>query len=482
MTIGGGTFSTMNRVIPGVYYKIKATTTMEIGLIDRGVVAVPLALPWGNAEEVITLDQEYIHNLAVENPFLIDINSSTLLPIREILVHAKTCYVLPTGGEKAYCMIGTESPVKVEARKSGSLGNHLHFHFTFYTKNSETIFSLEIFLDSKMVYGKDSPLTTEEEEDLFFNQPYLKFPSRSSEETSITNFWKKYANERTESSFEDPIDHILTKGATYALTMETFNTCCDVLAKSAYEYNVMVTNYYSTNPSENIIFYENFENWLMNEREYKGNLIIGVVYGVNQYNNEYIINVSCADSSETPQRDIVFWVAGATADATAYQSITNMVYDGEMNYLSSSNNVVLIESALKQGQFLFYHQLNQYRVVKDINSLHTITDPTAKNNYFKKNIIVRIVDQVLKESMRVFSQYYLGKAFNNIINRIFLKNDIVEILRILESRGCLENVTESDVVVGKGNTNEEVTLNITLRPIDVMEILYVTLVIEDTEG
>ena len=48
MTMGGGTFSTMNRIIPGVYYKIQANATMEIGLIDRGVVAVPLELPWGN--------------------------------------------------------------------------------------------------------------------------------------------------------------------------------------------------------------------------------------------------------------------------------------------------------------------------------------------------------------------------------------------------------------------------------------------------
>ena len=60
--------------------------------------------------------------------------------------------------------------------------------------------------------------------------------------------------------------------------------------------------------------------------------------------------------------------------------------------------------------------------------------------------------------------------------------DIVSILRILEGRGCLENVTESDVLVQKGSSNEEVIVNITIHPVDVMEILYVTLVIEDTEG
>ena len=479
MTIGGGTFSTMNRVIPGVYYKIQANATMEIGLIDRGVVAVPLELPWGNLEEIITVDQEYLRNLTIENPFLIDFSSYPLFPVREILVHAKTCYVIPTGGDKASCTLGEEgNQIIVEARKAGTLGNQLLFHFTYYTNESQTIFSLEIYLNSKIVYVKDSTLETEEEEDSFFNQTYLKFPSRTGSESSISQFWMQYADPRMTN---DPLDHPLTGGTITALNTDSFNACCKVLEDAEYEYNVMVTNYQGTT-AENTEFYDNFQTWLMKEREEKGNLIIGVVYGVSEYNNEYIINVSCADPSKTKTPDIVFWVAGATADATAYQSITNMAYDGEMTTIATSNITSSIETALQNGNFLFYHQLDQYRVVKDINSLHTIEDPTKKNNSFKKNIVIRILDQVLKETMHVFSQYYLGKVFNNAINRIFLKNDIVSILRILEGRGCLENVTESDVLVQKGSSSEEVIVNITLHPVDVMEILYVTLVIEDTEG
>ena len=479
MTMGGGTFSTMNRIIPGVYYKIQANATMEIGLIDRGVVAVPLELPWGNLEEIITVDQEYLRNLAIDNPFLIDFSSYTLLPVREILVHAKTCYVIPTGGVKASCVLGSnDNTITVEARKAGTLGNQLMFHFTFYTQNTKTIFSLEVFLNSKMVYVKDSTLETEEEEDLFFNQQYLKFPSRTGSESSISDYWTQYAEPRMTN---EPTEHILSGGSITPLSTDSFNACCQVLEDAEYEYNVMVTNYQG-DTAENAEFYDNFETWLMKEREEKGNLITGVVYDVKEYNNEYIVNVSCADTSKTKTPDIVFWVAGATADATAYQSITNMVYDGEMTTIATSNVTSSIETALKNGNFLFYHQLDQYRVVKDINSLHTIEDPTKKNNSFKKNIVVRIIDQVLKETMQVFSQYYLGKAFNNAINRIFLKNDIVSILRLLEGRGCLENVTESDVVVARGTSSDEVLVNITIRPVDVMEILYVTLVIEDTEG
>ena len=72
----------------------------------------------------------------------------------------------------------------------------------------------------------------------------------------------------------DPLDHPLTGGTITALNTDSFNACCKVLEDAEYEYNVMVTNYQGTT-AENTEFYDNFQTWLMKEREEKGNLIIG---------------------------------------------------------------------------------------------------------------------------------------------------------------------------------------------------------------
>ena len=476
MTIGGGTFSAMNKIVPGVYYRIKTNTTMDINLIERGVVAIPLALSWAN-QEIFEIDQDSFKQINAKTVFLTSLDDPELLPIREVLCHARKCFVVATGGTQASVDIGgEEDKIKVSARKCGTRGNDLRFEFVKYAPDDDIHFILTIYDKTKetMLYTKDVILKDETAEDDLFNQSYLSFQSRPAGQTDISAYWSKYADERA-----SPVFHTLTNGTTTPLNLESFKVCCQSLKDNETSYNVLATSYYSTTGATNLAFYEEFERFVMEERTKYGNLITGVVYDFN-YDNEFMINVNSVNTTSDPNRNIVYWVAGATAEATAYNSLTNMVYDGELQTISYSNNTELVADGLQKGYFLFYHQLNQYRVVKDISSLHTIEDPLEKSTKMKKNIVIRLIDQIIKEVMLIFSDSYLGKAINKDVNRIFLKNDIVERLRMLENFGSLYNVTNEDVVVSVGNTQEEVTVSLTIRPLDVMEILYLTVIIDDS--
>ncbi|HBF6506491.1 TPA: phage tail protein, partial [Clostridioides difficile] len=47
MALGGGTFVTQNKVLPGSYINFVSATRATSSLSDRGIVAMPLELDWG---------------------------------------------------------------------------------------------------------------------------------------------------------------------------------------------------------------------------------------------------------------------------------------------------------------------------------------------------------------------------------------------------------------------------------------------------
>ena len=50
--LGGGTFTTQNKILPGAYINVVSAARANATLSDRGVVTMPLKLDWGVAGEV----------------------------------------------------------------------------------------------------------------------------------------------------------------------------------------------------------------------------------------------------------------------------------------------------------------------------------------------------------------------------------------------------------------------------------------------
>lgn len=48
MALGGGTFLTQNKELPGAYINFVSRTAAAAALSDRGIVTMPLELDWGS--------------------------------------------------------------------------------------------------------------------------------------------------------------------------------------------------------------------------------------------------------------------------------------------------------------------------------------------------------------------------------------------------------------------------------------------------
>lgn len=127
MALGGGTFVTQNKVLPGSY--INFVSTANAGLIfgDRGVCAAPLNLDWGDSEEIIEVTVEDFEKNSLKI-FGYDYADEALRPLRDLFKNAQKCYFYRvTAGNKASAALGT-------ARCVGTRGNSI-----FYTvaKNAD---------------------------------------------------------------------------------------------------------------------------------------------------------------------------------------------------------------------------------------------------------------------------------------------------------------------------------------------------------
>ena len=52
MALGGGTFVTQNKTLPGAYINFVSAAAASAALSDRGIATMPLELDWGKEGEV----------------------------------------------------------------------------------------------------------------------------------------------------------------------------------------------------------------------------------------------------------------------------------------------------------------------------------------------------------------------------------------------------------------------------------------------
>ena len=102
MALGGGTWLTQNKVLPGSYINFSSVARASAALSDRGYAAAPFNLSWGPEGKVFTVtsgdfqkNSKAIFGYGYDHP--------KMLPLREIFLHATTvyCYRLGADGKKA---------------------------------------------------------------------------------------------------------------------------------------------------------------------------------------------------------------------------------------------------------------------------------------------------------------------------------------------------------------------------------------------
>ena len=120
MPIGGGTFTTQNKILPGAYINfVSLGSVVKMG--TRGIAALPLELNWGPENKVFSIYAEDFNKTAL-TVFGYDPTAADILLVREALKRARTLliYRVNSGGTKATATVGG---MTVTAAYGGTRGN-----------------------------------------------------------------------------------------------------------------------------------------------------------------------------------------------------------------------------------------------------------------------------------------------------------------------------------------------------------------------
>lgn len=421
MALGGGTFTTQNKVLPGAYVNVVSASRASATLGDRGVVAIPLFLTWGNPGEVITVTaEEFIKNSMkiFGHPY----SAPEMLALREVFKHAQKVHVynLASGGVKS-------SMTNATAKKAGTRGNNLKL---VVQKNidDESMFDVSLYMDSSVVFSQTVSNTSELKENEFVT-------------------WKE-------------VDLTITAGIAFSGgTDGTFDTASYQNALNAFEsYNFNVL----TCPTADAI--DLYIAFTKRMRDNVGVKFQTVIPAVTNADYEGVVQVPA-------EQQVTAWVAGALAGCAINKSCTNMLYDGEKT-ITCNRTQSELETCIQDGVFVFHKVEDEVRVLMDINSFVSVTD--EKNDLFCNNQTIRVIDERSNTAASIFNTKYLGKVQNDASGRVSFWGDLVTHAKQMESMRAIETYDTDSLTVEQGEKKGSVVTNEALTIIGTMEKLYLT--------
>ena len=407
MPIGGGTFTLQNKTLPGSYINfVSASGGVSAG--SRGVASIPVELSWGAEDTIIRMDARDFHKQA-ETVFGYDAAAPELLLIREAFKRAKTLliYRVNGGGAKAAKEIGG---VTVTAKHSGSRGNAIRVAML---ENTDGSFDVATYLDTAEVDRQ----TAAKAEELTAND-FVTFGSGSLTKavaTSLEGGTDGTANGKAYSKYLEAVE------------VEPFNTLC-----------------YPGADAETKGLFTAFTKRM---REDEGKKITCVLAG-QKADYEGIINVKngvILESGEVlPAEKAVAWVCGGAAAAGMNQSLTNTPYDGAVD-VDQKYTKSQYEAAVKAGEFVFYGENQQARVLTDINSLTTFAG--GKTADWTSNRLIRVLDGWANDVARIFGASYIGLITNNDTGRQLFKADLVSLANQYQDMGAISGFDSGDIEI-----------------------------------
>lgn len=428
MALGGGFWSTQNKVLPGSYINFVSAAKASATLSDRGVVAMPIELGWGPDGEVFTVtSDEFQKNTA--KLFGYDYTAAEMTGLRDLFMYAKTVHFYRVNGSakaaNTYCT----------AKYKGSRGNEIKTVIT----ESETAgkFDVETYFDNVLVDEQKAAATTD---DLTAND---------------------FVDWKTDVTLEAASGLACTSGADGTTADLAYQAALD--AFEAYSFNVLTL--ISTNSTLKGLF----SNYTKRLRDELGIKFQCVLHQYTTADHEGVISV---ENGETA--NLCYWVAGAEAGCKIEKSLANKIYDGEFT-VSTAYTQAQLEAALLAGKFIFHKVGDKVRVLDDINCLVTTT--TEKGEDFKSNQTIRVIDQIGNDIAKLFNEKYLGQYPNDEAGRISLWNDIVKHHQEMERLRAIEDFDPEAVKVEKGEKKKAVVVTDYVTPVNCMTKLYMTIVV-----
>lgn len=430
MALGGGTFISQNKKLPGSYINFASAQNASSSIGERGIAAMAIEMDWGKDGEIIEVTSQ---NFAKDSLkiFGYDYSNEKLKGLRDLFKNVKKAYFYRlNSGNKATTDIAT-------AKCSGTRGNDIRI---VVAKNidDDTKYDVTTHLGTKEVDKQ----TVKEVSELVDND-YVTFSMETLEVTAGKS---------------------LEGGTNGDVSGEAHQNFLDKL--ESYQVNAIGCTVKDESTSN---LYVQYAKRLRDEQGIK----FQVVLFNNAANYEGVVNVK--NTTVEDESALVYWVTGVIAGCEINKSNTNKTYDGEYT-INADYTQAQLETSIDNGEFVLHKVGDEIRVLVDINSLVDTT--TEKGEEFKSNQTIRVLDQIASDVASVFNSKYLGKIANNEAGRTSLWSDIIALFKDYQTLQAIENFEDADISVEIGNDKKSVTINTNVQVINAMEKLYMTVVVE----
>ena len=442
--MNGGTFTPgTEKKRPGIYFNFKTTAQQRITLGDRGTVALPITMSWGEPKTFISISGIEDLNKKVG----LNIDDKSLLLFREAKKKAQTVLLYRLNeGEPAKAQISEN--FNVLANYGGQKGNEVTIQVTENVLDSSKR-DVVTYVGTDIV---DKQVVTDVKE--LKQNKYVSFSGEG--EVTITAGVTLSGGKNGVPSVAD-----------YTAFLEE--------AETEYFDVIALPNNTSTQLKATFVAF------VKRLRDDQGRKVQGVLPNY-EANHEGIINVTSGvlleDGTEITPAKATAWVAGASAGANFNQSLTFVEYEGAVDTLERLDNDQ-VEYRLSQGEFLFTFDARDrtVSVEKDINSLTTYT--TEKNKTFAKNKIIRVLDAINNDLTRELKDLIKLRKANG--NDIPASDDGLQLVKTLitqyltqlqDGSGITGFDSETDITIALNEDRDGFLIDLAVQPVDAAEKFY----------
>ena len=448
--MAGGTWTTQNKVRPGVYINFKSAPESSPNVGSRGTVAICEPMSWGPVGKVQKIPVTEILAYGGAVPYCgYDISDENAMFLREICkgtdrTPAPTTILLyRPAADSSESASADISPLTITAKYPGTRGNDISISVV---AGDASDFTVNTIVDGDIVDSQ----TARTVEELKAND-WVTFSGSgglaANSGTALEGGADGTVQDAAYTTFTQNIEPYRFDILIYDGDEETVRTNLAAFIKRLCEENgqycQLVASGFETPPDSRYV--------------------IGVESGV-----------TLSDGTTLTSNQTCWWVGGAEAGANASQSLTYASYPGAVD-VSPRMTSTQIAAALGDGELVLSEEFGKVKIEQDINSLTTFTADIHKE--FRKNKVVRLCNSIANDLYLNFSQNYIGIVNNNETGRGLFKSAIVAYLLELQGNQAIQNFDAADVEVLPGTELDSIVVNIAIQPVDAVEKIYMTVVV-----
>lgn len=442
--MAGGTWTSQNKVRPGVYIRFTSSRGLGITVGERGTVTICEPMSWGPVGQVMTVEAG-----ADMTPFCgYDITAPQAQFLNEIFkgsnrTPAPNTLLLyrPTASGSAQAT-ATTGVLTATALYPGVRGNDITIVITDVV-DDEGSFTVSTIVDGNIV-----------DEQTGANVSDL-----------VANDWVTWSGT---GALAATVGVPLTGGADGTVQSSAYSAY--LTAIEPYKFDIMIYDGSDSTVQDAMVAF--IKRFVDENGQYSQLVASGLTNPDSRYVIDLESGVTLSSGVELTAQQATWWLGGAEAGARYNQSLTYASYPGAIACTPVMTNSQYI-AAINAGQIVFFADDNEVRIETDINSLTTFTPDIT--NVYRKNRVMRLCNTIANDIYKQFSQNFIGVVNNNEQGRALFQAAIVGYLLDIQGNQGIQNFSAEDVEVLPGTDIDAIIVNVVLQAVDSVEKIYMTL-------